>query len=222
MSFVLEALKKQEAGADPDAAVSLAKAAALHRRHRLWIGLFAVAMVINAALLLWMFAGPQTSPGAIAGAALEPPPPSARAPSATVQREPRAVQPPSEPSPVGALSGERSSSNGNAARSRSRAPQPETTPQPQPAAPAAAPGPTFVTLDELPTAARSRFPGIAFSTHIYAEDADLRAVVANGRRLQEGDSIRGLPIVAITPSGVRLAFERYEVEVPIVTDWDSL
>jgi general secretion pathway protein B len=74
----------------------------------------------------------------------------------------------------------------------------------------------------LPSAARARFPGIVFSTHIYAEDADLRAIVANGQRLREGERVRGLRIREITETGVVLAFEDYLVEVPIVTDWDTL
>ena len=79
--------------------------------------------------------------------------------------------------------------------------------------------PTTIGLGNLPTDARTRFPGIAFSTHIYSEDPELRAIVANGQRLAEGDRIRGLEILAITETGVTLAFENYRVEVPIVTDW---
>ena len=193
MSFVLEALKKQEAGIDPDAAVSLARSAAQHRRHRLWMGLFAVAMAVNAGLLLWMYGDPPATPST---AAL-PASPAGEAPA-----QPRPETPAAAPARV----------------------TPEAPPATALAEPAAPPRsePERIPLGKLPPDARDRFPGIAFSTHIYAEDPELRAVVANGRRLTEGERIRGLEIVQITASGVVLAFENYRVEVPMVTDWDAL
>ncbi len=105
-----------------------------------------------------------------------------------------------------------------------------SSPTPSPAAaPAAAEppadvpaGPQRIRLGDLPAAARARFPGIAFSTHIYSDDPAQRAVVANGQRLREGDRIRGLEVVEITETGVVLAFENYLVEVPIAVDWDHL
>ena len=228
MSFVLEALKKQEAGSDPEAAVSLARSAAQHRRHRFWIGLFAVAMIVNAALLLWIFATPDpsgtttpvatTAPGEGPAQGSAPPPARARPGGGTAAGGAIASVEATAP-PEGAIPGERSSPDRNEVRAGSRA---EPPPTPEPQRPPAPPAPTRVALNELPAEARARFPGIAFSTHIYAEDADLRAVVANGRRLQEGDRIRGLEIVEITESGVLLAFDRYRVDVPIVMDWDSL
>jgi len=76
-----------------------------------------------------------------------------------------------------------------------------------------------VDLDSLPPGPRSRFPGIAFSTHVYAEDPTLRAIVVNGDRMQEGDRIGDLLIQEITEQGVILEFESYLVEVPVFTDW---
>ncbi|MEQ8859576.1 MAG: general secretion pathway protein GspB [Pseudomonadales bacterium] len=204
MSFVLEALKKQEAQGDPDAAVSLARQTAYRQRYRLWMGLFGVAMALNAVVLFWVFGLPllrsADAPAgpAPAAAALDGPPPAgadaAPRPSAPAGADP-AVPGTGEPA---------------AAAEPAVAPRPEPRP---------APRPIPVTLDRLPDDARTRFPGIAFSTHIYAEDADLRAIVANGQRLQEGDRIRGLEILAITETGVVLRFERYDVTVPIVGEW---
>jgi hypothetical protein len=97
----------------------------------------------------------------------------------------------------------------------------EAEPAVQAAAPRAEPESPRVSLEDLPSAVRRRLPGLAFSTHIYAEDADLRAVVANGRRLQEGDRIRGVEILEINEGGVLLAFEGYRVQVPMITDWDA-
>jgi general secretion pathway protein B len=79
--------------------------------------------------------------------------------------------------------------------------------------------PDRVTLASLPADARRRFPGIAFSTHIWSEDPELRAIVANGERRREGDRVRGLTIHEITESGVVMTFERYLVEVPLAADW---
>jgi general secretion pathway protein B len=211
MSLVLEALTKQEAGSDPGAAVSLARSATLRRRHRLWVGLFAVAMAINAALVLWVFGLPWLSELDVA---------TRPEPSTTplVAETPQDRAAPARPDPVAATP------RVVPAPSRTSAATPEQAPAPKPAAerrPAPVPL-TRVALRELPDEARARFPGIAFSTHIYTEDADLRAVVANGRKLKEGDSIRGLEIIEITDSGVLVAFGRYRVDVPIVTDWDAL
>lgn len=196
MSFILEALKKQEAGRNPDAAVSLARQTVERRRSGLWVTLFGIAVAANAGLLIWTFGLPWL-------------PSSERARTMPVPES---------------------------AESTRGAAVPASEASPPPAAPAATPpraddGPTAtavseppprvreVALQNLSADARARFPGIAFSTHIYAEDADLRAIVANGQRLQEGDRIRGLEIVAITEAGVVLAFENYRVAVPIVTDW---
>ncbi|HEX7035757.1 MAG TPA: general secretion pathway protein GspB [Pseudomonadales bacterium] len=226
MSFVLEALKKQEADRDPDAAVSLAKAGALHRRHRRWMALFAVAMAANAVLVGWLLWGGPAAPRAGDGAAATVEQPastqSAPQPRSSAMWEAPAVA--AEPGP--ALAAE--------LRRSEPAPAPVTPPpvaakQPEPApAPAAAQtsaptaGPGIVGLDELTPAERRRFPGIAFSTHIYSEDPELRAVVANGQRRQEGDRIRGLEILQITRDGVVLAFEDKRVKVPLAVDWDSL
>jgi hypothetical protein len=78
----------------------------------------------------------------------------------------------------------------------------------------------LVRLDRLPAEVRRRFPGLAFSTHVYAEDRDLRAVVANGKRLTEGDSLRGVTVDEITATGVILAFDDYLIEVPVIGSWE--
>jgi hypothetical protein len=211
VSFVLEALKKQEAGHDPDAAVSLARQAVERRRSRLWVTLFGIAVAVNAGLLGWMFGMPWlSSADPPAPTIAESGPSSTATPVPAQGAEPTASsQPTDPPSGVPATPGE-------AATSPPATPQPEAVPE---AATRPAPRIRDVTLQNLPADPRSRFPGIAFSTHIYAEDTDLRAIVANGQRLQEGDRIRGLEIVAITEDGVVLAFENYRVAVPIVTDW---
>lgn len=223
MSLVLEALKKQEAGSDPDAAVSLARAGVQRRRHRLWMALFAVAMVANLALLGWVFVVPEFSGREVARTPAPGPadPPAGGAIPGEGARPDTGGEPEEPPAGSDAGSADRAAAPATtpAAGPPSSTPvQPESDPAPAARQPNP---PTRLALADLPEAARSRFPGIAFSTHIYAEDADLRAVVANGRRITEGESIRGLEVVEITETGVVLAFERYLVEVPIVMDWDA-
>ena len=211
MSFVLEALKKQEAARDPEAAVSLARQHADRRRHRLWAGLFALAMAVNVAFLGWLFAPWKPAPDGT-----ESPGPDAGVPASPAglpQDARRTAVPESTPASTPA-----STSTTAAAPTPASEPTAEATPEPA-TAPPPRPAPVTIALADLPAGTRARFPGIAFSTHIYSEDRDLRAIVANGQRLSEGDRIRGLKILAITEAGVTLAFENYRVEVPIVTDW---
>ncbi|MFU8816705.1 MAG: general secretion pathway protein GspB [Pseudomonadales bacterium] len=199
MSFVLEALKMQEAGNDPDAVAARALADIHQRRQRLWVGLAVAVTAVNVVVVLWLLGGPYlTNPAAttqpIAAATAETgPAPAAAAPTAAA-----ASQPPAE----------------------SIAPAATAQQPPAEAQPPQVRRVTRLALTDLPSEARRRFPGIAFSTHIYADDSDLRAIVANGRRLREGDSIRGLGIEEISATGVLLSFEDYLVEIPITTNWD--
>lgn len=217
MSFVLQALKKQEAGGDPDAAVALERLNFERQRHRLWAGLFAAAMVVNVVVLVWVFAGQRSStsePAPAADPAVAPGVATAAPPAVdTGSAVPAASELPTLGSRDSAATAgappAADAGAGNRAPAATRAP---ARPRARP------PAPVFVTLQALPAEARARFPGLAFSTHIYGEDADLRAIVANGERLQEGDRIRGLEIVEITETGVVLAFEHYRVSVPIVAD----
>lgn len=201
MSLVLEALKRQEADANPDAAVALATQASQRQRHRLWKTLFLFAMAANAVIVVWLVGIPDGWRGAV-----EP----------TASRA--AVQPP-VPTPVTEPAPRRTRPHPDTTAGSHAVAAEATRPKRAPAPPAK-PARERIMLADLPPRDRQRFPGIAFSTHIYAEDPDLRAIVANGRRLTEGEHIRGLEILRITEDGVVLGFERYAVEVPIVTNWD--
>tara|TARA_Y100001934_G_scaffold283595_1_gene404588 strand:+ start:221 stop:451 length:231 start_codon:yes stop_codon:yes gene_type:complete len=74
-------------------------------------------------------------------------------------------------------------------------------------------------ITSLPSDAKARFPGLTFSTHVFAEDASLRAVVVNGTRLTEGDAFSGIRMEQITETGVVVAFESYLVEIPVIAQW---
>jgi general secretion pathway protein B len=77
-----------------------------------------------------------------------------------------------------------------------------------------------VALSSLPMEQKRRFPGLVFSTHIYAEEADLRAIVVNGIRLQEGDRVENLRLEEITEEGAVFAFENQLVSVSVLETWN--
>lgn len=95
----------------------------------------------------------------------------------------------------------------------------DANPQPAPATPAIDRS-SFIPLDQLDGATRGRFPEFSVSTHVYADDADLRAVVVDRQRLLEGDEVAGLPLAHITPTGVVVRFEGKLIEVSVIDDWE--
>ncbi len=193
MSYILDALKKSEAEQDPVAAASLA----LNRqradsRYRM-TAILATALLANAAVLLWLF-GPTE---------LAAPSRTTAAPAVTAP----AVTAPAEIESLAAPAATARASTESVVRATF-----------EPASPPAAQ--IRARLADLPTTVRRRFPGLVFSTHIYAEDPSFRAVVANGKRLVEGDTIEGAAVEQITEDGVILAFENYLVEIPVVAEWN--
>ncbi|MCR9277532.1 MAG: general secretion pathway protein GspB [Pseudomonadaceae bacterium] len=105
------------------------------------------------------------------------------------------------------------------APSLSQPPEQIATPAATPREPANTP--TFIQFAELDGATKARFPPIDVSTHIYAEDTDLRAVVFESRRLQEGDTIAGLPLLHITETGLVVRFEGKLIEISVLDDWEG-
>jgi type IV secretory pathway VirB10-like protein len=225
MSYILDALKKAEADRDPDARASLAMAQHDRRRNRWLAYAVVVALIANAAILLWLFlpeddATPPTavdiSPAPAQPPRPEPverlrPPPANVSPTAQpqaarpVQRprrtEPAAISPPAASAPPGSVA----------------AAEGETIIGPNSAlAPASEPVP----VSSLPEAQRRRFPNLEFSTHIYADDPDLRAIVVNGSRLEEGDRLQDLELSQITEEGAVFRFEGRLVSVSVLDNWN--
>jgi general secretion pathway protein B len=61
-----------------------------------------------------------------------------------------------------------------------------------------------------------------FSTHVFADDPQLRAVTLDGRRLTEGDLISpGMRLLEITESGVVLDVNGERVVFDVLQDWRS-
>jgi hypothetical protein len=215
VSLVLEALRKQEAEQNPEAARTIAFVRAERRRRYFWSGMVAAALVLNAAVLIWLFGNPDLiasrgPAGSLAGTASQTaapvPDPAAGAPERREAPGEAAAATVGEDLPgVAVAPGATADAPGTAIAAATLEPPPRRLER--------------ITLDRLPSGPRSRFPGIVISTHVYAEDRDLRAVVANGERLGEGDHVRGLPIDEITANGVVLEFESWLVEVPVFSDW---
>jgi hypothetical protein len=61
-----------------------------------------------------------------------------------------------------------------------------------------------------------------FSTHVFADDPQLRAVTLDGRRLTEGQLIGpGMRLLEITESGVVLDYYGERIEFDVLQDWRS-
>ncbi|MEM6707233.1 MAG: general secretion pathway protein GspB [Pseudomonadota bacterium] len=93
------------------------------------------------------------------------------------------------------------------------------TPSPQATPPANRPS-RVIQLAELPPADRQDFPKLEFSTHIFADDPALRAVVVNARRLSEGESIGEMVLRAVTEEGILVDYRGYRVAVSVIEDWN--
>jgi general secretion pathway protein B len=61
---------------------------------------------------------------------------------------------------------------------------------------------------------------LTISTHVYADDAGMRAVTLNGRRLVEGDTVStGVRLKEITETGVILDVNGRDVALEVLQDW---
>lgn len=89
------------------------------------------------------------------------------------------------------------------------------TPEPAPRSGSA----DAIKVAELPPADRDAFPALEFSTHIFADDPEMRAVVVNSQRLQEGQSIGEMVLRAVTEDGIIVDYRGHRVAVSVVEGW---
>jgi len=244
VSYILDALKKAEADRDPDTRARLAFEVREQRRSRLITTAVLVALIANAIILLWVFlpddlrfgtasgndgASTAATPAERATAIPEPAgsvPLPAIAPSTASVPGATSRPPAAEPDALIASKPPPTAAAGTAKRTPATAPS--TTSKPLDMAPddvligpdSAPPSSTPVSLGSLPDAVRRRFPTLSFSTHIYADEPDLRAVVVNGRRLVEGDQLGALTLERITEDGAVFLFEGRQVEIGVLEEWD--
>ena len=77
----------------------------------------------------------------------------------------------------------------------------------------------------LPFAALSKtdrdlFPDIEFSTHIFAEDPELRTLIANGMRLREGEMLsENTQLITITENGAVFLHAGNMIKIPVLQEW---
>ena len=85
------------------------------------------------------------------------------------------------------------------------------------APPAVAPAPAaddVPTLDELPANVRSALPALPITMQVYSTDPKHRFVIIDGTRVVEGDSLHGVTVQEIRPSGLVLEFQGRRVLLP--------
>lgn len=199
MSYILEALRKSEEARRRQQGqhLSLTEATAAPEPSKMARSLpwLTVALLLNAALgatwLLWPEADQTAVAAGQAPAAAPAPPPAAGSETPAVVARPHAPLPTvvEEPTQTPATS----------------APDWRSLPQRR--------------LADLSREDRQRFPELGIATHIYTDDPSHREISVEGRRYQEGDRIRGLPLLEITPSGVLIGFDSQVVRIELQEAW---
>ena len=202
MSYILDALQKSSAEGNP--VISLLGSDARHRKHRLIGSMIVVALLANAVVFAWLFWPERVAPRQTTQ-------PTAATPEAGQTKVKKEVSSQSRPQNLPHPTNRPESPPATALAKNPSGPPLDESPGSQ----------KTITLGDLPTPARSAFPDIEFSTHIYAEDHTLRAIVANGQRLTQGDSIRGLKLIEITPEGVIFRYQEYLIAISVLAMWDE-
>ena len=68
--------------------------------------------------------------------------------------------------------------------------------------------------------ALDQLAAIRFSSHIFAEDQDLRMVVVDGQRIGEGDMVRdGIRLEQITETGVIFEYQGERFPIDVLNQW---
>ena len=249
MSYILEALKKSEAERQPEpdttpVSFSPGAPATPPRRDARWIALI---LVINAVILVWLFFPSDLTgerelgddlPDPVVQADDSPPaqenytyqpPASTHVPQYAERRAPAApaatraaTTTDSTASPAGEeiviTPDTRRQNLARAERAASTAP-PVEAPTPEPATEAEYPDESVISIDDLPARDRADFPQLRFSTHVFASDADLRAMVVNGRRLTEGARFEEMTLHRITETGAIFDYRGHLVAVSVLDTW---
>ncbi len=211
MSYILDALKKSQAEQNPDSLGLNLTPPPTPVQRSLWPVIVTVALCANLLFFGWYFLSasddnaqtvqanpsPTQSQGGAQTMAIDQVAPVQNRPQDSQPRTRNPVQP--------AATGRAAPITRNPTQRRPASPttQPVTAP-----VPVRSPQPTRsipvqrIPLAELSQAEQTLYAGFSYTSHIFTEDADLRAVVIDGQRLQAGDAFKGLKIVEITETGV--------------------
>ena len=76
-------------------------------------------------------------------------------------------------------------------------------------------------LVELPMAFQRLIPDLVFNSHVYSSQPGARSVMINGRYLRMGDTLGPLRIEQITEDGVELSMDGQRFRVGVVRDWST-
>jgi general secretion pathway protein B len=74
-------------------------------------------------------------------------------------------------------------------------------------------------IEFLPTKTQSEIGQITYQAHIYATSEHKRWIKINGIELYEGDKIKGMRLLEITPDTSVFRFQGYDFEVKAMQNW---
>lgn len=252
MSYILDALRKSETerrqGQVPDLGQQVQL---IHRPKKkgvspvVWV---AVALVLNAAVLAYVF-WPERERSVSAGPAATPADTTSAAGASETTTKPASspvVQPETETAPETAVA-----ESGNPARSTDGQPDEDRSVQESvaPAVPQVQERATIIVpsvdvptttasaeddlqsppeqagrvphLVELPLSFQKGIPDLTFNSHIYSSSPGSRRVMINNSYLRIGDAFQGLRVEDITEDGVVLSRDGRRFRVGVVRDWVS-
>ncbi|MFN2360291.1 MAG: general secretion pathway protein GspB [Marinobacter sp.] len=240
MSYILDALRKSETerrqGRVPDLGQQVQMIHKSKKRSVPVLGWVAVGLVLNAAILAWVF-----WPGLSVSSRQEPAGPSEQTAMPVAEAEPVVSEPEPEPEPVKTEPELRDNSLANAIEipvptvagtpveetGRERptviVPTPRTPSAVNPSDAAdndttAEPTPHLV---ELPLSFQKKVPDLIFNSHIYASEPSSRRVMINDNYLRHGESFSGITVERITEQGVELSMDGRRFRVGVVRNWVS-
>lgn len=208
MSYILDAIKKSEAERNQGIAPGALAGSVVALKSATPVRAVALVLALNVAGIAgWWWWQNKHSDSVEVGPAAAEPPPTAPPPVAAARAAISLSRPATAPIPATSERPTIVTPNGLA-----KAPPPPSAgvhPDRMDAAP------DFVPTDTTPTAPE-------FSTHVYADDPDLRAVTLDGRRLTEGDLIEpGMRLVEITENGVVVDYRGRRIAFDVLQDWRS-
>ncbi|MDI9245528.1 general secretion pathway protein GspB [Marinobacter sp. CHS3-4] len=236
MSYILDALRKSESerrqGRVPDLGQQVQLIHKPKKRSSMvlvWVG---VGLMLNAAVLIYIFR-PSAFVPAIEPKAAENPAPST-APEPEPVTEPKtevdatgnaqtneSEEALSEPAqqverPEVASSAEEQEKPTIIVPSRRRSEPASDEVQAQPSSASSVPH-----LVEMPLPFQKSVPDLVFNSHIYASEPSSRRVMINNQYLRAGDSFSGIRVDQITEQGVVLSKNGRQFRVGSVRDWVS-
>lgn len=199
MSYILDALKKSQPRGAGDRANIDPAPSSNNGISVVWVWVLGAALALNAVVLGWFVFSDEPAE-VVAGEAV----------TTTTQRTPTVIESvPTQRPRQNAGTLDRSQTTATSPSQQSAQPRTapaqqqtaRTTTQPRQTRPVAQP-PVKVALSELDAAAQTRYLALSFTSHIFTDDPNLCAVVIDGQRLRNGDTIHGLKLQEITPDGV--------------------